>query len=64
MKRFLGAGLLGLAMLGTPVGTVWADDVEGEPEMAEESGSGRNLVLAAILAVVVIGGGYALSRRS
>ena len=31
-------------------------------EMAEE-GSNRNLILAAILAVVVIGGGIALSRR-
>ena len=65
MKHGIGAGLLGLALLGAPALVVFADDVEGEPlAAAEEEGSNRNLILAAIAAVVVIGGGVALSRRS
>ena len=65
MRRLMGAGFLGLALLGTPAAGVFADDPEGEPvPVMEEEGSNRNLILAAILAVVVIGGGIALSRRS
>lgn len=65
MRRLTGAGLLGLALLGAPSASVFADDPEGEPmpAMEEESGSNRNLILAAVLAVVVIGGGIALGRR-
>jgi len=66
MKRMFGAGLLGLALLGSPVASVFADDPEGEPmteEVQRTNGSNRNLILAAIVAVVVIGGGVALSRR-
>jgi hypothetical protein len=64
MRRLTGAGLLGLALLGAPPARVFADDPEGEPISAmEEEGSNRNLILAAVLAVVVIGGGIALGRR-
>ncbi|MBW2315390.1 MAG: hypothetical protein JRH10_14500 [Deltaproteobacteria bacterium] len=65
MRRMIGAGFLGLALLGGPVTAVFADDLEGAalPAM-EEEGSNRNLILGAIVALVVIGGGVALSRRS
>jgi hypothetical protein len=61
----MGAGFLGLALLGAPPASVFADDPEGEPMPAmEEEGSSRNLILAAFLAVAVIGGGIAIGRRS
>jgi len=65
MRRLLGAGFLGLAMLGVPATSAFADDPEGEPLPAmEEQGSSRNLVLGAVVALIVIGGGIALARRS
>jgi len=60
----MGAAFLGLALFGGPASIAIADDLEGAalPAM-EEEGSNRNLILAVIAAVVVIGGGIALSRR-
>jgi hypothetical protein len=64
MRRLLSAGFLGLALLGVPTTTAFADDPYGEPAPAmQEDGSSRNLVLGAILALVVIAGGIAFARR-
>ena len=71
MRRTIGAGLLGLILLVAPQAVRADEDPGGEAfaaaeEMVDEAsdeGSNRNLILAAILAVVVIGGGIALSRR-
>jgi hypothetical protein len=65
MRRLLGAGFLGLALLGVPALGAFADDPEGEPLPAmADDGSSRNLLLGAVVALVVIGGGIALARRS
>jgi len=64
MRRTIGAWFLGLTLLAAPGVGVLADDPEGEPVPAvEQDGAHRNLILVAILAVVVIGGGIALGRR-
>ena len=65
MRRMLGAAILGLGLLANPAVTAWSDDPEGEKiaDATGDEGGNRNLILAAIAVVVVVGGGIALSRR-